>query len=173
MSDWEDTYDIGGDGVPDDFDSVMDFGDGTDAGADVAAFDAGAAIGDLVSPEGDLASAISDGDASIVDLDLGGLADVADIAVVAGVQDVGATDGDDGPSGDVDPGRPVAAPYLAHDLADVPDGSDPFAALVGRRLDDDELRNEIRHLRLRPPFAAPATDEEHAPLEEEPATPPR
>ena len=155
MSSWEDTYDIGGDGVPDDFDSVMDFDDGTAAGTDVAAdpgvgfgtFDAGASVGDL----GELAT---DADAWIVDLDLGGLADVADIAVVAGVDDVADADADGHGAGGVSEGPPLFSPLLAHDLTDVPDGADPFAALVGRRVDDDELRNEIRHLRLARPFAS-------------------
>jgi hypothetical protein len=154
MSDWEDSYDIGGDGVPDDFDSVADFDDGVDVGADVdvdgvefGTFDEGADLGDL-------GGSLTDADAWIVDLDIGGLADIADIAVVAGPgDDVGSADGeDDRPDGAIDVGAPLDPPLLAHDLAEVPDGADPFAALVGRPLDDAALRNEVRHLRLRSPF---------------------
>jgi hypothetical protein len=154
MSDWEDSYDIGGDGVPDDFDSVADFDDGTDIGGDdFGDFDEDASVGDLVSP-------VSDADAWIVDLDLGGLADIADIAVVAGVEDVGLPDaGADDLASAAAGGEPLVASLLAHDLTDVPDGSDPFAALVGRRLDDDELRDEIRHLRVKPPFESRAVEE--------------
>ena len=143
MSDWVDTHDIGMDGVPDDFDSVADFGDGSDAGDGL---------------DGGLGEGLGDADAWIVDLDLGGLADLADVAVVAGVDDLG--EGDTSPGGD-DPSAPSAprfASLLAHDLTNVPDGSDPFNALAGHRLDDDELRNEIRHLRVRSPFASPEAE---------------
>ena len=157
MSSWEDTYDIGGDGVPDDFDSVMDFDDGTDASSDIGA-DAGVGFGtfDADAPAGDLGALATDADAWIVDLDLGGLADVADIAVVAGVDDVAGEHDEAHAASGASEGRPLLAPLLAPDLTDVPDGADPFAARVGRRLDDDELRNEIRHLRITRPFAATA-----------------
>ena len=143
MSDWVDTHDIGMDGVPDDFDSVADYGDGADLGG----------AGD------DLGGALGDADAWIVDLDLGGLADVIDVAVVAGVDDlvVGDPAAPTGTPGDR-AGVDLGAPLLAHDLTDVPDGSDPFAALAGRRLDDAELRNEIRHLRVRSPFGTTADE---------------
>ena len=144
MSSWEDSYDIGGDGVPDDFDSVADFDTGPTDGLDGVTLDG---------------ASVADADAWIVDLDLGGLADVADIALVAGVEDLAATvddthDGAPPIAGD----HPALPPLLAHDLSRVPDGADPFAALAGRRLDDAELRNEIRHLRITPPFGSPPTD---------------
>lgn len=168
MSNWEDSYDIGGDGVPDDFDSVADFDDGTDVGADVGSFDEDASLGDLVAPN--LGAPPVDADAWMVDLDLGGLADVADIAVVAGVEEVYLAEVGAGEGGDIGAGSPLAPPLLVHDLTDVPDGADPFAALIGRRLDDAELHNEIRHLQVKPPFASrsneelPVADHHHDPV---------
>lgn len=151
MSDWVDTHDIGMDGVPDDFDSVADFDDGSALGGGLGGYDArdfGEAVGE----------GLTDADAWIVDLDLGGLADIADIAVVAGVEEVAGAvrEGEGSPASG---GRPISPPLLAHALDDVPDGQDPFAALIGRRLDDDELLNEIRHLRVKPPFGTAAGEE--------------
>lgn len=154
MSDWEDTYDIGMDGVPDDFDSVADFGDASEAGDVADALDPSDAAA--------LGGSLADADAWIVDLDLGGLADLADVAVVAGVDDLIGEPGPDGqprPDGEIGAGSGLFAPVLAHDLTDVPDGADRFAALAGRRLDDAELRNEIRHLRVRSPFGSTPVEE--------------
>jgi hypothetical protein len=102
---------------------------------------------------GDLGGALGDADAWIVDLDLGGLADLLDIAVVAGLTDLADDLGDLAVDGaPVAAGHADAPSLLAHDLVGVPDGADPFAALADRRLDDAEFLNEVRHLRIRSPF---------------------
>jgi hypothetical protein len=157
MSDWNDTWDVGGDGVPDDFDSVADFDDGTDVGD---ATD----LGDGLDGADDVGDVLADADALVDDFvltdladlaDLGGIADLLDVAVVAGAEDLAehlAHDPTAEAADDVGAGEGAAPPLLAHDLTDVRDGSDPFAALAGRRLDDAELLNEIRHLRVASPF---------------------
>jgi hypothetical protein len=136
----------------------MDFRDESDAVGDVGAADVGTSdLGQGFDP-GVAGATLTDADAWIVDLDLGGLADLADVAVVAGVDDLTGSDGEAG-DGDLPSGGALFDPMLAHDLAEVADGSDPFAALLERRLDDDEFRHEVRNLRVRSPFAAAAAAE--------------
>jgi hypothetical protein len=166
MSDWNETWDVGGDGVPDDFDSVADFDDGTDVGdaTDIGDGLDGADVGDVLA---DADSLVDDFDLTdLADLaDLGGIADLLDVAVVAGAEDLADHLAHDPTTHAVDgvvAGDASSPPLLAHDLTAVPDGSDPFAALVGRRLDDAELLNEIRHLRVASPFPREEADAEVA-----------